>query len=164
MLQTNAVLRTDGRLQVSVEREARHLGAMSMDRHIFAPARLNRVQVIGRKRILQQRMPGLNASIKDAHHWRVSSSMLNSGLQLTHPVMLFDCGQTRKERGYFVRAAQLGDVINAPEGHGELLAGGADEYDLSVAESEVVIAHREVMPPGVLCQPLVLSTVNSSEP
>ena len=52
MLQTNAVLRTDGRLQVLVEREARHLGAMSMDRHIFAPARLNRVQVIDRKRIL----------------------------------------------------------------------------------------------------------------
>ena len=109
-------------------------------------------------------MPGLNASIKDAHHRRVSSSMLNSGLQLTRPVTLFGRGQARKERGYFVRAAQFGDVINAPEGHGELLAGGADEYDRSVTESEVVITHREAVLPGVPCQPLVLSTVNSSEP
>ncbi len=135
-----------------------------MDRHIFAPARLNRVQVIGCKRIFQQRMPGLNASIKDAHHRRVNSCVLNSRLQLTHPVTLFKCGQTRKERGYFVRTAQLSDVINAPEGHGELLAGGADEYDRSVTESEVVIAHREAVLSGVLCQPLVLSTVANSEP
>ena len=135
-----------------------------MDGHIVAPARLNRVQVTGGKRIIQQRMPGLNAPIKDAHHRCVSSCVLNSRLQLTHPVMLFKCRQTRKERGYFVRTTQLSDVIDTPEGHGELLAGGADEYNRSVTESEVVIANREFVLPGVLCQPLVLSTVASSEP
>lgn len=164
MLQTNGVPRDDGRRQVLVEHEARHLGAMPMDRRVFVPTWFNCVQVLGRERTFQQRMLGLNTPIKDTHHRRVIPSVLYSRLQLTYPVMLLGYGQTRKKRGYFVRPPQLGDVINAPEGCGELFAGGTDEHDRSVTESKVVVAHREAMLPGVLGQSLVLSTVSSPEP
>ena len=56
-------------------------------------------------------------------------------------------------------ATQLGDVVDAPEGHRELFTRGADEHDRSVTESEVVGAHREVMQLGVRRQSGVLLAV-----
>ena len=61
-------------------------------------------------------------------------------------------------------ATQLGDVVDAPEGHRELFTRGADEHDRSVTESEVVGAHRGVMQLGVRRQSGVLLAVNGSEP
>jgi len=63
-----------------------------------------------------------------------------------------------------VRATQLGDVVDAPEGHRELFARGADEHDRSVTEPDVVVAHREVMQLGVRRQSGVLLAINDSEP
>ena len=61
-------------------------------------------------------------------------------------------------------ATQLGDVVDAPEGHRELFTRGADEHDRSVTESEVVVAHRKVMRLGVRRQSGGLLAVNDSEP
>ena len=47
MFQTDAVLSADCGLQVSIERKSSHLGAVCVDRHIFAPTWLNRVKVVG---------------------------------------------------------------------------------------------------------------------
>ena len=63
-----------------------------------------------------------------------------------------------------MRATQLGDVVDALEGHRELFTRGTDEHDRSVTESEVVVAHREVMRLGVCRQSGVLLAVNDSEP
>lgn len=153
----------ENRREVTVEREASHLGAVT-EVVVRTPRGVAAVAVGGVEGCLEQRVPARDPGIEHADRWRIGRWRRDARAQLLRPRALVLRAHFHEDRGGLLGLADLGHVVEHIDRRGEPGRRAAHEGDEAIVEHESTRRDLDILRSSELHQALELVAVLATEP